>query len=408
MKKITFFGLLFTAFGSFAQTTVQDTIIMGASYSNEVFYKLNNKQKETVPANSWNIGFETATMSATIFSNPANTKVYRYPNGTNADFSSVDTTGLSTWPQLYNAIGDYSGTFNQGVTNGFDYGWGSYNMTTHQVVGDSLYIILVGTQAYIVDIVSKVSGTYNLKFAPLSDLENPTETSIAGPQYQNKNFIFLNLESGQVVDNELEGFDLWFRKFHGMYGNYSIQTVTGILTAPGIEVAAVTVPAGGQEAHTDFEAEAYSTDNNVIGDGWKSVNYTTFLWSATDTTVYYIKKDNGDIFKLYPTGFTGNSTGTAYFAIQQIAFMGVETATNALLDVYPNPATQMVNIVLDAQADITINVRNQMGQSVLMDTVNGQSGLTTKTLDIKTLNPGMYFIEVTQNGHSTVKQLVKN
>ena len=407
MKKITLFSLLLTTFGGFAQSTVQDTINMGANYANEVFYKLNNNQKSAVAASSWNIGFETATMSATVFSNPANTKVYRYPNGTNAAFASVDTTGLSTWPQLYNGIGDYSGAFNQGITNGFDYGWGSYNMTTHQVVGDSLYVILVGTNAYVLDIVNRVSGTYNLKFAPLSDLANPTTLAINGTQYQNKNFVFFNLATGAVVDNELEGFDLWFRKFHGLYGSYSVQTVTGILTAPGLEVAAVTVGSGDQASHNDYQAGTYSTDNNVIGDKWKSVSYTTFQWSVTDTTVYYVKKENGDIFKLFPTGFTGNSTGTAYFTIEQIAFAGVENASNTLLDVYPNPATQIVNVVLDAKSDITINVRNQMGQTVLVETVTGQAGLTTKQVNIEALTAGMYFVEVVQNGQSVVKQLVK-
>ncbi len=407
MKKITFFSLLFTAFGSFAQITVQDTIIMGASYTNEVYYKLNNKTKQAVPSSSWHIGFETATMSATIFSNPANTKVYRYPTGNNTAFSSVDTTGMSTWTQLYNGIGDYSGAFNQLVTNNLDYGWGSYNMTNHQVVGDSLYIIQIDQAVYVLDIVNKASGTYNLKFSALADISNPTTLAISGGQYQTKNFVFLNITSGEIVDNELEGFDLWFRKFHGNYGTNGIQTVTGILTAPGLEVAAVTVDAGSQASATNYQIGDYSQANNVIGDGWKSVSYVTFQWSVTDTTVYYIKNEAGDIFKLYPTGFTGNSTGTSYFSIEQLSFAGIENKELHVLDIYPNPTTNNVKIVLDVQSDLVINVQNQMGQILLSDSVNGQSGLTIKQINFDNMPVGMYFIEVISNGKSTVKTIIK-
>ena len=121
----------------------------------------------------------------------------------------------------------------------------------------------------------------------------------------------------------------------------------------------------------------------------------------------YVKNEDGDIFKLYPTGFTGNSTGTAYFMIEQIAFAGVESIDNTVFDIYPNPATGVLNIVADLKGDAVINVRNQMGQTVVVESVNGQTGLMNKQINIESLSTGMYFVEISQNGTSVVKTLAK-
>lgn len=408
MKKITFFSLLFTTFGSFAQTGVQDTINMGSGYANEVFYTLSDRKKVIVPANSWHIAFETSTMSAVAFSNPASAKVYRYENGKNTDFATVDTVGLATQAELFNYVGSYDGSFNRLSTGNLDYGWGSYNMTNHHVVGDSLYIVKVGSEAIVLDIVNKAIGTFNIKFAKLNDLANPTNLSIIGSDYATKKFIFVNLITGEIVDNEDAGFDLWFRKYHDFYGQAGINTVTGVLSAPGLEVAKVNVTAGEQASHNDYNQAVYESENNVIGSDWKNVDYQTFAWTVTDTSVYYVKKSNGDIFKLFPTKFTGTSTGIAYFNISQVANASLKNIENVLFDIYPNPAKSNVTIVVDAKDDnIVINVRNQMGQLVKNESVSGQSGLSTLSLDIQNLTAGMYLIEVIQNGQSVVKPLIK-
>ncbi len=408
MKKITFFSLLLTTFGSLAQTGVQDNIIMGPGYANEVFYTLNNREKVAVPASSWHIAIETQTMSATVFSNPSNTKVYRYPNGKNSDFSIVDTVGMHNWNELFNYAGSYNGAFNRLGTNSMDYGWGSYNMTTHNVVGDSLYTLKIADTVIVLDLINKSAGTLNLRFARLGNTANPTSLSITGNNYASKNFIFVNLLTGQIVDNEVAGFDLWFRKYHDIYGQSGMNTVTGVLAAPGVQVAQVVVNAGEQAAHSDFQSSSFGTDNNIIGADWKSVDYTTFQWSVSDTTVYYVKKSNGDIFKLFPTAFTGQGTGVASFNISQVANAGITSAKETLVDLYPNPAKNNLTLVIDAQSSgIQIIIRNQMGQTVQTESINGQAGLNTVSLDIQTLTTGMYFVEVVQNGYTVVKSLVK-
>ncbi len=46
------------------------------------------------------------------------------PHGT-----TIDTSGLSTWPVLYNSTDEWEeGAFNTHSYGSFDYGWGVYNI----------------------------------------------------------------------------------------------------------------------------------------------------------------------------------------------------------------------------------------------------------------------------------------
>ena len=79
--------------------------------------------------------------------------------------------------------------------------------------------------------------------------------------------------------------------------------------------------------------------------------------------------------------------------------MGVEEVeSNNHITVYPNPAEGQVYVTLNKSAEVT--VYNIMGQVVM--TVEGRMGINT--LDISTLNSGIYFISA---GNDTQKFIVK-
>ena len=75
------------------------------------------------------------------------------------------------------------------------------------------------------------------------------------------------------------------------------------------------------------------------------------------------------------------------------------------LVVYPNPATDNININLPNITNeiIGYNIKNILGQRVLQGTL-GNNGI----IDIKSLQSGNYFIEVTINGRKGIKQFIKN
>lgn len=409
MKKFTLSALLATISLSLnAQQAVQDSVIMGPSYVNEVYYILADGTKSEQVANDWHIGFITDAYSATIISNAANTTVSVWPNGTNADFETVDTTGYSTWPTLANDSLDFElGAFNSNGIGGMDYGWGSYNVATHMVMGDSVYLVKIGTAVYKLDIMNRASGTYTLRYTDVSNTTG-TEVSIAASTYSTKDLVFFNMVDGQIKDRELAGWDLWAVKYHDYYSIYPNQTVTGILTNPKWQVAVVDAGAGNQATHTDYGSGTFSSDKNELGQGYKFLN-GSFQWEVTDSKVYYLQNAEGDVWKWYPTSFVGTSQGKTVFFKQQMAFAGVAENSIQFADIYPNPAQDRVNIVFDSKSgETTIAVRNTMGQTVYAERFDAASGLNQKQLDIASFTNGMYFVELTQNGTTITKNIIKH
>jgi hypothetical protein len=76
-------------------------------------------------------------------------------------------------------------------------------------------------------------------------------------------------------------------------------------------------------------------------------------------------------------------------------------ATNSVI-MYPNPARGVVNFTSTSNADLDVAVYDLLGKEVLRaDAVQSQ-------LNISSLNPGMYFVNMTQGTTvSTKKLLVK-
>ena len=78
--------------------------------------------------------------------------------------------------------------------------------------------------------------------------------------------------------------------------------------------------------------------------------------------------------------------------------------------VYPNPATDVLNIEVNASqaSDMNISVYNIMGQKVMNQNVNITTGLNTRSINTSDLNSGIYFVTVKANGfENTMKFIVK-
>ena len=78
--------------------------------------------------------------------------------------------------------------------------------------------------------------------------------------------------------------------------------------------------------------------------------------------------------------------------------------------VYPNPATDMLNIEVNASqaSEMSISVYNIMGQMVMNQNVNLTTGINTKPISISNLTSGVYFVTVKANGfENTMKFIVK-
>ena len=75
---------------------------------------------------------------------------------------------------------------------------------------------------------------------------------------------------------------------------------------------------------------------------------------------------------------------------------GIEETTNNSFNVYPNPATNMINVSFNDAVNGTVSIINIAGKEVLNATVNGaQTSISTATL-----SSGVYYVQV-NNGNST-------
>jgi hypothetical protein len=81
--------------------------------------------------------------------------------------------------------------------------------------------------------------------------------------------------------------------------------------------------------------------------------------------------------------------------------LGINSAVKNTFSIYPNPTSSQINI--DTIGEInSIEIHNLLGQKVL------QSSSNNKTLEVSSLNSGVYLISVTVDNETTTKRFLKN
>ena len=84
----------------------------------------------------------------------------------------------------------------------------------------------------------------------------------------------------------------------------------------------------------------------------------SFSYIIENSRCYFIKDFDNNIFRIYFTEFEGSSTGKISFNITQMnSSVSTNDKNNSTINVYPNPASDNVNIVtntLDLNSQINI------------------------------------------------------
>ncbi len=352
-------GVGMWAIGSLnAQTIIPDSAAMGAGYANDVYFSLDNGTVASPAAATWDIAFYTNTWSAGIITNDGRgVTLWAYPAADTSGYVTLDTTGLSSWTPLYNSIESWeNGAFNRNSKNHPDYGWGVYNVITHDVEGDSIFVIKTRNGIYKkLWVVKKVSiqNTYYLRYANLDGSDEKLAEVNCTP-YISKNFIAYDLESDQVIDREpaKDTWDLLFTKYTGLYGGSIPYIVTGVLNNIG-SVANRFYPVAPD--YLDWSAAPFSENREVIGWDWKTFDMGTMSYTVADSLIFFDSTQNGNIVRLWFTGFAGSSSGKFYFNHQLISGAGISNAELSSLRIWPNPATGYVNVDLPEAGTVTIS-----------------------------------------------------
>lgn len=418
MKKLLLASLMLAGFATKAQV-VNDSVTLGASYADQVWYSLLNDDQGKQARNNWDLAFNLKDISTPIFVNTTfsytgstGVTLWGYPKDDTSAWASIDTTGLSTWEPRTNsdsswaigAMGKYAD-----IANPFDLDWGVYDGGTHFVVGDSLYIIKLGNSTYKKLWMKHLkSGTFTFTFANLDGTDETTAT-IKKTDYADRNFAYYSIQNKAALNREPKNtdWDLTFVNYTTDYpvggGAFMPYNVTGVLSNRGVRVAKATkVP--NKATYTNYSAHTFQTAINAIGYDFKTTNPPL---TAKDSTVYFVEAVDETIWKIIFNGTVTSADGIIRFSKEVMTTTSVKNtagATVAQLSLYPNPsnASQATNIVYSietANKSAKLSIYDMTGRVVYNVALETNIGLHTMQLPANTLTAGMYIVNLqTENG----------
>lgn len=326
--------------------------------------------------------------------------MYNYPKGDTSAWSSIDTTGLLSWKRLYNSPEYWEdGAFNVNSPGHPDYGWGVYNSVTHSVVGDSIYIIRNEQGKYQkLWIVQKISvdNIYELRYSDL-DGSNEVNISLDIKPYIEKNFVYYSLEQQSLIDREpADNWDILFTKYidytEDMSGNMVEYLVTGATSNVDRKANKFT------EIGADFDdwaAKPFDSLKNTIGYDWKIFSMTTFSWEVDDSIAFFVKNDNGDVYKIVFTYWQGSTTGEFALSKELVSASAIDIYEEQVagITLYPNPVKDI----------ITIETKDIVDGSLIITDISGRiiyqgEFIDSKKIAVNGYDPGVYFVTVVTDG----------
>ena len=404
MKNI--FTLLLAILAFNILSAQEDSVDMTGNYALDVYYSLENGDVQTVANAEWTVAFSTGAQTSQILINDGKgVELYKLSNSI-SDFATInasDTVGMSSWTKLHNNFEDWEhSAFEDGATGHPNYGWGQYTgAPLHDILGNKVFILKTLNNDYFkVMPVKQHHGEWTFRYATL---DNSFDTTIVyqASDLQDRNFAFLNMDNNTILNREPSNteWDLLFTKYYSIVADYSVM---GILANKGIEILQID---GQLNSSANYLGETFNDATNEIGYDWKTYNNSTSTFELVSNRTYFVKKLNGDIYKLYFTRYDGASTGKIVFNAEKA---GTSTAVNDIkenikvISIFPNPTKDFAHIVFDSNvnSDIEITVYNIVGKTVSSKTTKVTKGLNDIKLDVNNYYKGIYLVKI-QYGNKT-------
>jgi hypothetical protein len=404
-------GVILVKSGS-AQSIIYDEVTMSPGNTDMVFYALENGAVSSVVQSSWDLAFAVTPMGSTIRINGGNgCELFLY--GGLETWDSVDTSMIETLPKLYNDQSDWGvGAYSQGGDGVFDIGWGLYNIVTHIVTGDKVFILKLsdGTLKKT-KIVSLEAGEFKYVYANI-DGSDSQELSVVQSDYTDKNFVYFNFESEMLMDLEPvnTSWDMVFLKYIADVGGGFYYPVTGCLSNNSVSV---------QKAEglfdpfyeSDFSSELMSDLADAIGYDWKEYDMDLGAYNVSDDRCYFVSDENGMTWRVVFTAFEGSATGIIELGkileeapLNDVSYFNSTDIQDGFA-LYPNPTSSgNVSLVINSNSTATITLYNAMGS--IASTPLQVNGERTVNLQVNDLSQGVYLVEVRSSEVSYFKQLV--
>lgn len=413
-KLLILFTFISVAF--WAQTA--ETVSMGAGYAQNVYYKLSTQTETTYPSASWDLAFyRNLNTEMNIRVNHQNVTNVYVASTSISDWSTISVSNESSWTSYYNSATNWSeGAFYQPRVDGnaFDYGWGLYNLATHHVVGNRIFVLKFVNGDYYKVLIQDFYGGYTFKYAKWDATGSVwnADQNVSLPNSQNTdrlyNYYSLQNDQSVVAEPANTDWDFVFMKYFLWYNNAQWYLMTGALHHPDVTVAE------NIETGTDIGDTSgliFSEEINTIGDDWKTFSGTAY--TVNSDKKYYLKYADNTLYRLYFTDFVGSSNGNISFNFQSVT-LGYESLTdNVTLGIFPNPTeNKQIHVVYELKnndPDIQdVQIVSATGQVVHQTTLSQKSGFYNQTLDLQHLPEGVYFARIQSgNTQKTIKIILQ-
>lgn len=393
-----------------AQNYIQ--VAVGAGYAQQAYYNLSDNAVTQIANESWDVAFTTfgfadvgisineSTTSVTGMPAP---ELLLYLAPTNDFLDTIHVDSLTN--RLYNDESSWENGALNGVatpSDPFDFGWGSYNINNHTLNGTRVFVIKLRNESYKKFMIeSFAGGAYNLKYANL-DGSDEQHASIAKTDFSNSPLALFSFETGATLP-ATGAWDLVFCRYTTPLddgtGNILEYPVTGVLSAPGIEVAkAINI----DPATVEYSAyvDSFKPELDAIGYDWKSFSFTSG-WVIPNDLVYFVKAQDNVIWKLVFIDFEGSSTGVSTFEKTEVGVLSSIKNRNsnfAEASVYPNPIIDEATVAFTLkqnQNNLQMRVIDLSGKTVWQTSgVPGNEGLNVVNLPHLNLPQGMYLLSI--------------
>jgi len=399
MKKILVF-IFSTGFAlsSLAQTADSASTMGGSS---EVYYSFANGIVKTVDNNTWDIAFEMkGFLSAIQVNEQAGAQLYQTPFVV-ADWATVDTAGMSAWEVTRNSTETWSeGAFNSNISSEYDLGWGQYDFNTHQVKGDSIFLMRTRSGMWKkIYIKSLANSTYTFVYADVDGSNEMTQT-IVKADFPGVNFAYYDFNGNSSLNREpaTTDWDIVFTKYPVAIpaGPQTLYyPVVGVKINKGSEAAERN---GVDVSSNDTNSLTWTTNITEIGSDWKTFNNTDY--DIVEDQTFFVRTQTGAVWKMYFTAYVGGPAATSYFTIENIkGALSTQTLSSGIT-VFPNPAQSQFQVEnLNSSNFSNLSLIDQTGRIV-------KSWDLSQSYSLVGIPSGLYYLSVKTNSSNSVLPLL--
>jgi hypothetical protein len=391
----------------------------GAGYSRQAFINLADGSETQIENGAWDLAFTglgvqdggihvNESTASTMGAPAAELVLYLAPT---TDFATVINPS-QLGARLYNDEKSWSwGAVNapRDTSSALDYGWGVYQFTNHQIVGNRVFVLQLRNGNYRkFQVVSLAGNTYTLRHA---NLDGSDEQTVALPKSAARGgLLYFSFASNGPVETPPTQWDLLYCRYitpldDGM-GNIFDYAVTGILSAPGASVAVLRGAAS--QGNPDIQSASYATRLDAFGYDWKIFDFSQG-WTIPDSLTYLVKTAAGEVYQLTPVDFEGSGTGTATFESQLLGLISSPSETsigNSPATLFPNPLRtgQRPTLALDlpTEGELSWQVFDLNGRPAAVQATRripaGWQAYSLDNLATETLAAGAYVLRVQYNG----------